>query len=62
MMQGTTAILASKVGLQEHIPQAFGLAWQDHGCYHELCRLLGKINATHQLNELCANEQPGSSV
>lgn len=45
MMQGTTAILASKMGLQ------------DHGCYHELCRLLGKINATHQLNELCANEQ-----
>jgi len=30
---------------------------QDHGCYHELCRLLGKINATHQLNELCASEQ-----
>lgn len=45
MMQGTTAILASKMGLQEH------------ACYHELCRLLGKINATHQLNELCANEQ-----
>jgi len=45
MMQGTTGVLASKMGLQ------------DHGCYHELCRLLGKINATHQLNELCASEQ-----
>eukprot|EP00928_Gymnodinium_smaydae_P007847 TRINITY_DN12809_c0_g1_i1.p1 TRINITY_DN12809_c0_g1~~TRINITY_DN12809_c0_g1_i1.p1 ORF type:complete len:1123 (-),score=189.53 TRINITY_DN12809_c0_g1_i1:90-3359(-) len=45
MMQGTTGILASKMGLA------------DHGCYHELCRLLGKINATHQLNELCASEQ-----
>jgi exportin-7 len=45
MMQGTTGVLASKMGLQEH------------GCYHELCRLLGKINATHQLNELCATEQ-----
>lgn len=45
MMQGTTGILASKMGLQ------------DHACYHELCRLLGKINATHQLNELCASEQ-----
>merc|ERR1719201_1180191 len=45
MMQGTTGILGGKLGLQ------------DHGCYHELCRLLGKINATHQLNELCASEQ-----
>eukprot|EP00932_Pfiesteria_piscicida_P013302 SRR837773.24831.p1 GENE.SRR837773.24831~~SRR837773.24831.p1 ORF type:complete len:397 (+),score=122.12 SRR837773.24831:72-1193(+) len=45
MMQGTTGVLASKMGLQ------------DHQCYHELCRLLGKINATHQLNELCASEQ-----
>jgi len=45
MMQGTTVVLSSKMGLQ------------DHACYHELCRLLGKINATHQLNELCASEQ-----
>lgn len=45
MMQGTTGVLASKMGLQD--PQ----------CYHELCRLLGKINATHQLHELCASEQ-----
>mmetsp|Transcript_47243 Transcript_47243/g.101123 ORF Transcript_47243/g.101123 Transcript_47243/m.101123 type:complete len:1094 (+) Transcript_47243:406-3687(+) len=45
MMQGTTTVLASKMGLQ------------DHQCYHELCRLLGKINATHQLNELCSTEQ-----
>eukprot|EP00418_Pyrodinium_bahamense_P093345 CAMPEP_0179031306 /NCGR_PEP_ID=MMETSP0796-20121207/11003_1 /TAXON_ID=73915 /ORGANISM="Pyrodinium bahamense, Strain pbaha01" /LENGTH=775 /DNA_ID=CAMNT_0020727495 /DNA_START=109 /DNA_END=2437 /DNA_ORIENTATION=+ len=45
MMRGTTGILASKMGLQ------------DHGAYHEVCRLLGKINATHQLNELCASEQ-----
>jgi exportin-7 len=43
MMQGTTGLLASKMGLQ------------DHNCYHEMCRLLGKINATHQLNELCAS-------
>jgi exportin-7 len=45
MIAGTTGILASKMGLQEM------------GCYHELCRLLGKINATHQLNELCVSEQ-----
>jgi len=45
LIQGTTGVLASKMGLQ------------DHGCYHELCRLLGKINAAHQLNELCATEQ-----
>jgi len=45
LMQGTTAILASKMGLSD--PQ----------CYHELCRLLGKMNTTHQLNELCASEQ-----
>mmetsp|Transcript_24122 Transcript_24122/g.77650 ORF Transcript_24122/g.77650 Transcript_24122/m.77650 type:complete len:1092 (-) Transcript_24122:124-3399(-) len=45
MMQGTTGVLAAKMGLQ------------DTQCYHELCRLLGKINATHQLNELCASEQ-----
>lgn len=45
MMAGTTGILASKMGLQ------------DYGCYHELCRLLGKMNATHQLSELCASDQ-----
>eukprot|EP00927_Polykrikos_kofoidii_P004360 TRINITY_DN11721_c0_g1_i1.p1 TRINITY_DN11721_c0_g1~~TRINITY_DN11721_c0_g1_i1.p1 ORF type:complete len:1091 (-),score=216.08 TRINITY_DN11721_c0_g1_i1:82-3354(-) len=45
MISGTTGILAGKLGLQ------------DHGCYHELCRLLGRINATYQLNELCTSEQ-----
>jgi len=45
MMQGTTGILASKMGLQ------------DPACYHELCRLLGKINTAHQLNELCASPE-----
>eukprot|EP00971_Amphidinium_carterae_P157715 3126201-Amphidinium_carterae.1 len=29
----------------------------DQQCYHELCRLLGKMNTTHQLNELCASDQ-----
>jgi len=44
LLQGTTGILQSKIGLQH----------QD--CYHEMCRLLGKINAAHQLNELSATE------
>merc|ERR1719277_280690 len=38
MMEGTTGILASRMGLQ------------DPTCYHELCRLLGKINTAHQLS------------
>jgi exportin-7 len=45
MMAGTTGVIAAKMGLQ------------DMGCYHEMCRLLGKLNATHQLNELCASPQ-----
>lgn len=45
MVQGTTGVLASKLGLS------------DHGCYHQLCRLLGKINTQHNLSELCASEQ-----
>lgn len=45
LMQGTTGVLTSKIGIQ------------DTGCYHEVCRLLGKINATHQLGELLATEQ-----
>ena len=44
LVQGTAGILASKMGLS------------DPGCYHMLCRLLGKINAAHQLSELAAVE------
>ena len=40
LITGTNGILAGKMGLD------------DPGCYHELCRLLGKINAAHQLSEL----------
>eukprot|EP00397_Hematodinium_sp_SG-2012_P002865 GEMP01002873.1.p1 GENE.GEMP01002873.1~~GEMP01002873.1.p1 ORF type:complete len:1098 (+),score=232.07 GEMP01002873.1:197-3490(+) len=45
LVQGTAGILASKLGLSE-----------DTLCYHEMCRLLGKINAAHQLQELAATE------
>merc|ERR1719487_2191265 len=34
------------------LSQKMGLSCFD--CYHEVCRLLGKINAAHQLSELCA--------
>ncbi|CAD7936196.1 unnamed protein product [Amoebophrya sp. A120] len=44
LINGTSGILASKMGLQ------------DESCYHALCRLLGKINAAHQLSELAAIE------
>ncbi|CEM08647.1 unnamed protein product [Vitrella brassicaformis CCMP3155] len=42
LIMGCTQILSNKVGLD------------DGSNYHELCRLLGKINTAHQLTELCA--------
>eukprot|EP00392_Amoebophrya_sp_AT5.2_P011946 g12036.t1 len=44
LVQGTSGILASKMGLN------------DQSCYHAMCRLLGKVNAAHQLSELAAIE------
>eukprot|EP00927_Polykrikos_kofoidii_P043595 TRINITY_DN37677_c0_g1_i1.p1 TRINITY_DN37677_c0_g1~~TRINITY_DN37677_c0_g1_i1.p1 ORF type:complete len:1104 (+),score=161.54 TRINITY_DN37677_c0_g1_i1:42-3314(+) len=45
MVRGTTGILAARLGLD------------DNACYHEMCRLLGKVHATHQLSELCSSQQ-----
>ncbi|KAF8817967.1 importin-beta N-terminal domain-containing protein [Cardiosporidium cionae] len=41
LIEGTTNIIRNKIGLEHD------------GCYHELCRLLGKVNSASQLSELC---------
>eukprot|EP00923_Selenidium_pygospionis_P045719 GHVN01078968.1.p1 GENE.GHVN01078968.1~~GHVN01078968.1.p1 ORF type:complete len:1131 (+),score=105.62 GHVN01078968.1:200-3592(+) len=40
LIQGTTNIIANRIGLESN------------ECFHELCRLLGKINAVNQLSML----------
>eukprot|EP00922_Rhytidocystis_sp_ex-Travisia-forbesii_P047010 GHVS01070082.1.p1 GENE.GHVS01070082.1~~GHVS01070082.1.p1 ORF type:complete len:1096 (-),score=137.92 GHVS01070082.1:163-3450(-) len=40
LVEGTAKIISDNIGLQHD------------GCYHDLCRLLGKINAANQLSEL----------
>lgn len=42
LVDGTLAILAARRGLT------------DHGCYHEFCRLLGRLKTNYQLSELVA--------
>lgn len=42
------------VGAFDIIQNKMGL--HDDMCYHEFCRLIGKINTSHYLTELCASE------
>ena len=49
-MEGTSKILSSGTGI--------GL--QDEECYHEFCRLLGRVNAANQLTELSSNAKFGA--
>jgi exportin-7 len=44
-MRGTSQILAGSVGLD------------DSECYHEFCRLLGRVNGANQLTDLASNPQ-----
>eukprot|EP00921_Rhytidocystis_pertsovi_P005288 GHVQ01009146.1.p1 GENE.GHVQ01009146.1~~GHVQ01009146.1.p1 ORF type:complete len:1098 (-),score=127.73 GHVQ01009146.1:615-3908(-) len=44
LVGGTAKIIQNKTGLHHD------------GCYHDLCRLLGKINAANQLSELLQSE------
>ena len=44
-MRGTSQILANSLGLD------------DPECYHEFCRLLGRLNAANQLTDLSSNAQ-----
>ena len=49
-IKGTSQILSSRAGLD------------DDECYHEFCRLLGRINAANQLTELSSNPQFGAWI
>lgn len=44
LILGTFQIIKSRTGLQDDM------------CYHEFCRLIGKVNTSHHLSELCASE------
>ncbi|KAL3126957.1 17 (RAN binding) [Cryptosporidium hominis] len=47
LMTGTAGIIQTKMGLEHE------------SCYHELCRLLGKLNTANQLTELSSSEAFG---
>ncbi|KAF7458584.1 importin-beta N-terminal domain-containing protein [Cryptosporidium felis] len=47
LMTGTAGIIQTKMGLEHE------------ACYHELCRLLGKLNTANQLTELSSSEAFG---
>ncbi|KAH8739237.1 nuclear pore protein RBP16/17, partial [Cryptosporidium ryanae] len=47
LMSGTAGIIQTKMGLA------------NEGCYHELCRLLGKLNTANQLTELASSDAFG---
>ena len=49
-IKGTAEILTSNLGLS------------DPECYHEFCRLLGRVNAANQLTELSSNAQFSSWI
>ena len=49
-IKGTSKILSSRAGLE------------DEECFHEVCRLLGRINAANQLTELSSNPQFGAWI
>ncbi|KAL8437804.1 hypothetical protein ACSSS7_000685 [Eimeria intestinalis] len=44
LILGTFQIIKTRTGLTDDM------------CYHEFCRLIGKVNASHHLSELCASE------
>lgn len=44
LILGTFQIIKTRTGLTDDM------------CYHEFCRLIGKVNTSHHLSELCASE------
>ncbi|CDJ66296.1 exportin 7, putative [Eimeria necatrix] len=44
LILGTFQIIKTRTGLSDDM------------CYHEFCRLIGKVNTSHHLSELCASE------